>query len=165
MAALDDADRIVRANSARALGKLGTNALSAVARLRKQLADELPPSARAAEALVLIAGGTPGPGDPALEEALAAIEASRDDYFRVTALSVRVRRGQESPDLAPACLRLLKSPLSYNRWEAAERLGEVKVADEGVLRALTKAAEDSNGLVREKARRSLKKLKFSASGA
>ena len=63
------------------------------------------------EALVLIAGGTPGPGDPALEEALAAIEASRDDYFRVTALSVRVRRGQESPDLAPACLRLLKSPL------------------------------------------------------
>jgi HEAT repeat protein len=78
-------------------------------------------------------------------------------------LSARVRLGQEAPDLAPACLRLLKSPLPYLRWEAAERLGEVKEADEEVIHALTKAAEDSNGLVREKARRSLKKLK-SASG-
>jgi HEAT repeat protein len=153
-AALEDQDGTVRANAARALGKMGTYALPAARQLRERLSDAVLPAGRAAEALVLIEPEARTSQDGALEQALGTAEASSDDYFRLMALSSRLRRGEDAKDFVETCLRQLArwhGP-AYVRWEAVERLQESKLVTDAVNNALWAAVADSNGHVRQKAK-------------
>ncbi len=157
VSALDDTDATVRANAARALGKLGTNALPAALKLREQLKDTVLPAARAAEALLSIDPPRKETMDEAMERALNAAEASGNDYFRLIALSSRLRRGEETEDFLETCLRqMARADAPYLRWEAVERMLASGLASEAVTNALRRGAADSNGLVRQKSRAVLK---------
>jgi len=152
MEALDDSSPTVRANAARALGRLGSQALPAVAKLKTRLDDPVLPAARAAEALILIDRQAATNYAALLEQPLTAAERSSNDYFRLIALSSRLRLGEDPKDLVQTCLRQLRlGHAAYARWEAVERLIEAKATTPDAAEALRKAAEDSNGYVRRQA--------------
>ncbi len=154
---LADSHGVVKANAARALGRMGPDARPAVDALvaaSRAVGGNAPIVPRALEALSSI---TPE-ALPITTEELRDWVASKipnDLYFRVMAETAMVRLDFPEATLTSDCLRLVKFPKPYNRWEALERLGECGAGNPEVCAALAAGLSDPNGLVRHTARRAL----------
>ncbi len=154
---LSDPHEVVKANAARALGRMGTDArpavdaLVAVLRTNRASTRIVP---RALEALFSI---TPDvfPVTQVEMDQWVATNAPADPYFRAMAETARERLGFHEPNLTSDCLGLVKSPKAYIRWEALERLGQCGHDSQEVRAALTAGLSDPNGLVRHTARQAL----------
>jgi len=165
-ASLEDADEVVRANAARALGRMRRSAQPSSARLRRQMRDARdgsPPSSqallpriRAAEALVLIEGVAPADAITDFERVLTEAESGRDPYCSLMAQVTRLRLGREPPELVATCTALLSSHSNWHAWEAVEAMAERGVWDDSAVTFFGAAARHPSAVVREKAQAELR---------
>lgn len=154
---LSDSDNVVKANGARALGRMKGGARPTVDPLINSLrAAELPAPvvARALEALSSIAPEVLRSASAEMDEWVTT-KVPKDPYFEVMAATARERLGVQVPTLTANCLRLAQSSKAYVRWEALERLGECGSGTQDVRAALTAGLSDPNGLVRRTAQQAL----------
>lgn len=156
MEALDDSHDVVRANAARALGRMGPDARPAVEPLLNALRGKSshdPIVARAQEALSAIA-------PEVLRTNRSEMEpwgATSVPYFDVMVATARARLGKEHSSLTDQCLGLADNFMAYMRWEALERLGESGDGRDAVRAVLVQRLSDPNGLVRQTAREALER--------
>ena len=154
---LSDSNAVVKANAARALGRMGTNARPAVDTLVMVLHNakaRAPIVPRALEALSSIAQDSPPIARGEMDQ-WAALKVPADPYFRVMTETATERFGFHEANLTSDCLGLMKSPKAYIRWEALERLGECGPGSKEVRAVLAAGLSDPNGLVRHTARQAL----------
>ena len=154
IAALADSNQVVRANSARALGFIGKPAAPALEPLAKLLKDDPLVSARAVEAIAMIAGNQ-ATGQAGFTTAHATHLASTDRYNQLMVLRASRRLGWSTPALEEVFSDLLRSQSNWQVWEAVDALAELEPRPAWADRLLEKASEHSNGRVRAKAEAAL----------
>ncbi len=156
IAALADTNQVVRANAARALGYIGKPAARALEPLARLLKDDALVSARAVEAMAMIAGNK-ATEQAGFTTAHATHLASTDRYNQLMVLRASRRLSWPTPGLEEVCSHLLRSQSNWQVWEAVDALTELEPRPAWAERLLEKAAKHSNGLVRTKARTALER--------
>lgn len=159
MAALDDPDMVVRANSARALGAMGAGAAPALDRLGRLLLPTKGPSAldsaRAVEAIARIARQVPQHLREEFETTHARHLAGGDAYNRLMVLHASVELGWPVDQLEATSRNLLRASQNWQVWETVAVLAKLNPRPDWVQPLLEEAAKHPNGFVRAQAREAL----------
>lgn len=154
--ALGDSETTVRANSLRALGKMGERARPAGGQVIQCLEDDMLVQARAIEALPFILDSTTLNSNDEYQVALGTAWSEHGYYYeRMMFCRARMKLGMNADGFEEICRRLIRSASNWQVWETVEAMAEMDPRPDWANELLREAARHPNGLVRLKANRAL----------